>query len=232
MGDFATRLTEIQSDGASEAVVESLMSLPKGPPPADPLAVGNCGTCGLPFGFYPPEINAEVHPWYCQSCDAIYFAKAAPAHDQNYFGITPLPTCANLVAPEATCFSEVEDSTPPDHLLRLVKLLCNQDYRGVERRRHQRYTAVVSVIAVPLNDQFRVAGLPLRMTTTNVSHDGISLIYGDYHVSANYALDFSVSAMPLCQAVVKPVRMRALGPVYEIGAKFVRGLTRQVERRI
>ena len=229
MGDFDTQLTEIQLGGASDAVVDSLISLPKRPSSNDPISFGNCGTCGLPVGFNPPEVNAEVCPWHCQSCNAIYFAKAAPAHDKNYFGIAPLPPFADLVAPAAPWLPKVEDATPPDHLLRLVKLLCSQDYRGVERRRNQRYTAVVSVIAVPLNEQFRVAGLPLRMTTTNVSHGGISLMYGDYHVSANYALDFSVSAMPLCQAVVTPVRMRALGPVYEIGARFVRGLARQVD---
>lgn len=229
MGDFDTKLTEIHFGGASDAVVDSLISLPKRPQSSEPVAFGNCGTCGLPVGFYPPEINAEVCPWHCQCCNAIHFAKAAPAHDKNYFGIAPLPPFADLVAPEAPRLSEVEDATPPDHLLRLVKLLCNQDYRGVERRRYQRYAAVVSVIAVPLNDEFRVSGLPLRMTTTNVSHSGISLIYNDYHVSAHYALDFSVSAMPLCQAVVTPVRMRALGPVYEIGARFVRGLVRQVD---
>ena len=213
MGDFDTQLTATHSRGTF----------------AEPIASGYCGICESPVGFYPPEVNAEVCPWYCQCCNAIYFAKAAPAHDKNYFGVAPLAPFATLVATAAPWLSEIEDGAPPANLLRLVKLLCNQDYRGVERRHHERYTAVVSVIAVPLNEHFRVAGLPLRMTTTNVSHGGVSLINGDDHFSANYALDFSVSGMPLGQAVVAPVRMRALGPVYEIGARFVRGVIRQAD---
>jgi hypothetical protein len=213
MDDFDTQLTATHSRCAS----------------VEPVTSGYCGTCESPIGFYPPKSNAEVCSWYCQCCSAIYFAKAVSAHDKNYFGIAPLPPFACLAATAAPWLSEVEDGPPPANLLRLVKLLCNQDYRGVERRHHERHTAVVSVIAVPLSEQFRVAGLPLRMTTTNVSHGGVSLINGDDHLSAYYALDFSVSGMPLSQAVVAPVRMRPLGTVYEIGARFVRGVIRQAD---
>jgi hypothetical protein len=213
MGDFDTQLTAIHSRSTS----------------AEPITSGYCGACESPIGFYPPAVNSEVSAWYCHRCNAIYYVKADPAHDTNYFGIAPLPPFASVVATAASWLSEIEDGAPPVNLVRLVKLLCNQDYRGIERRHHERHTAVVAVIAVPLNEQFRVAGLPLRMTTTNASHGGVSLINGDDHFSAYYALDFSASGMALRQAVVAPVRMRALGPVYEIGARFVRDVIRQAD---
>ena len=230
MNDFDTRLTGVLAEGAADAVVQSLLDMPSDKPlQHDALALGNCGTCGSLIDFQPPVINAKVSPWHCQNCDSIFFAKADSTHEKNYIGVAPLPPFADLVAPPAPWIPEPEDATPPAHLLRLMKLLCNQDYRGVERRRYRRYTAVVSVMAVPLNDGFRVAGLPLRMTMTNVSYGGASLIHAGYHVSAYYALDFSVGGLALSQAVVQPVRMRALGPVYEIGGRFVRGLARKGE---
>ena len=69
------------------------------------------------------------------------------------------------------------------------------------------------MVAVPLGEDFRVTGKPIRMTTTNVSHDGIGLIHTQYLRAPFYALDFEAE-MPtdgLFEAR-RDVRVRADGP--------------------
>ncbi len=121
------------------------------------------------------------------------------------------------------------DEAPSAQLIQLVKELCNQDFGGVERRRYRRYPFVAAVCATPLDEHFRIVGVPMRMATTNISHDGVSLIHQGEYEAAYLAIDFSEGGFALRQAIVRRVRMRSLGVVHETGGRFVRGLARRTD---
>ena len=195
------------------------------------IAMGICGDCGVSVGFQPLVPEAEAARWYCQCCNSICFAKADPQRQSEYVGVAPLPPDAYVTAlePPGAPVLDDEDEIPSRQLLRLLKRLCNQEYCGVERRRYRRYPLVAAVTAVSLDEHFRIVGLPVRMATTNISHDGISLIHQSKYEAAFLAIDFSEGGFPLTQAVVRPVRTRSLGVVHETGGRFVRGLTRRAD---
>lgn len=194
---------------------------------ADVLGHTSCNGCASWQAFHPPTPKANAQPWYCQTCGAVIYAKFDPEHIAEYSGIALLTAEDGLIANLGNAPDETMDSTPPEHLQRLVRMLTAREFKGVERRRYKRYAAVAPVVAVPLGEDFRVAGKPIRMTTTNVSHDGIGLIHTQYLRAPFYALDFTIAGLELRQAIVKLLRVRGLGPVYESGGRFVRGLSRK-----
>jgi hypothetical protein len=194
---------------------------------ADVLGHTNCNGCGGWHAFHPPTPKANAQSWYCQACGAVVYCKFDPDNFADYSGIGLLAAEDGLIANFGDAPEETVDSTPPEHLQRLVRMLTAREFKGVERRRYKRYAAVAPVVAVPLGEDFRVTGKPIRMTTTNVSHDGIGLIHTQYLRAPYYALDFSIAGLELRQAIVKLLRVRGLGPVYESGGRFVRGLSRK-----
>lgn len=193
----------------------------------DVLGHGNCAGCGTWHAFRPPTPRSNAQAWYCQSCGTVVYATFDPDNVSDYSGVALLAVEDGLIANLGNAPEEAVDSTPPEHLQRLVRMLTSREFKGVERRRYKRYAAVAPVVATPLGEDFRVTGKPIRMTTTNVSHDGIGLIHTQYLRAPYYALDFSIAGLELRQAIVKLVRVRGLGPVYESGGRFVRGLSRK-----
>jgi len=193
----------------------------------DVLGHGNCAGCGTWHAFRPPTPRSNAQAWYCQSCGTVVYATFDPDNVSDYSGVALLAVEDGLIANLGDAPEEAVDSTPPEHLQRLVRMLTSREFKGVERRRYKRYAAVAPVVATPLGEDFRVTGKPIRMTTTNVSHDGIGLIHTQYLRAPYYALDFSIAGLELRQAIVKLVRVRGLGPVYESGGRFVRGLSRK-----
>lgn len=193
----------------------------------DVLGHAGCNGCGGWHAFHPPTPKANAQAWYCQTCGGVVYAKFDPEHVADYSGVRLLAAEDGLIVNLGEPPDETVDSTPPEHLQRLVRMLTSRDFKGVERRRYKRYAAVAPVVAVPLGEDFRVTGTPIRMTTTNVSHDGIGLIHTQYLRAPFYALDFSIAGLELRQAIVKLLRVRGLGPVYESGGRFVRGLSRK-----
>lgn len=194
---------------------------------ADVLGHSGCAGCDAWHAYRPPTPRANAQAWYCQNCGAIVFAKFDPDAACDYSGVLPLAAEDGLIAHMGSAPDDAVDSTPPEHLQRLVRMLTSREFKGVERRRYKRYAAVAPVVAVPLGEDFRVTGKPIRMTTTNVSHDGIGLIRTQYLRAPYYALDFTIAGLELRQAIVKLMRVRGLGPVYESGGRFVRGLSRK-----
>jgi hypothetical protein len=133
------------------------------------------------------------------------------------------PKCA--LAPVELKLEAAGHRIPPQNVRRLVKALAPSGYAGPERRMHQRYPVTVPVVALPLAADFRIDGEPLQMTTVNVSLGGAALIHTRFIKAPNLALDFTVAGVELLQVVLKVLRVRGIGPVYEIGGEFISRLS-------
>ena len=216
---------------STSAVLNEKITSSNNERPLSGLVAGACGNCGAALGCHPPVPHIEAGRWYCLSCNSIIFARADAELQKEYFGIAPLGLDAYVTAIEAPwpLGTAAGDEAPSAQLIQLVKELCNQDYGGVERRRYRRYPFVAAVCATPLDEHFRIVGVPMRMATTNISHDGVSLIHQGEYEAAYLAIDFSEGGFALRQAIVRRVRMRSLGVVHETGGRFVRGLARRAD---
>jgi hypothetical protein len=83
----------------------------------------------------------------------------------------------------------------------------------------------VPVVALPLASDFRINGEPVQMTTANVSLGGAALIHTRFVDTPYLALDFKAATIESLQVVLKVLRVRSLGPVYEVSGEFISRLS-------
>jgi hypothetical protein len=110
--------------------------------------------------------------------------------------------------------------TPPDRVQQLLTSLATGTYSGPERRRHKRHAVTAPVVALPLAAHYRVDGDPVQMTTANVSLGGAALMHTQCIDAPYLVLDFSVAGEDRLQVVLQVLRVRCVGPLFEIGGQF------------
>jgi hypothetical protein len=94
-------------------------------------------------------------------------------------------------------------------------------YRGPERRRCPRYPLVESVSAIPLDDQLQPTGPPFDAVTRNVSACGVSIISHTRCEKKYLSLLLVNSSSDYLEVVIRVVRFRAVGPMYEYAGPFI-----------
>lgn len=90
-----------------------------------------------------------------------------------------------------------------------------------DRRSAKRKPAMIDVIAVPLDAQFKPSGDAFLSLTRNISHGGISILCTE-EIKAPYLLLRMEMARHRClQAVVRVIRSRSFYQFNEVSAAFV-----------
>jgi hypothetical protein len=180
--------------------------------------IEHCSLCGALIGLQPPAPTIEAAAWCCTACGAFYFGVDDGCIEQG--GLYRVDQAVkNPFAPASG------PSIAPEHVRRLISSLATEEYKGPNLRAHKRYFITVPVVALPLAADFRIDGEPLQMTTANMSLGGAALIYTRF-VDAQYmALDFTAAGLASLQVVLKVLRLRNLGPVYEFSGAFISRLS-------
>jgi hypothetical protein len=189
-------------------------------------AIDRCSSCGTFISLQPPTPNTKATTWLCKQCGAIYFG--SEDFGAQFQGVSPGESSGQnpFVAPVEIRIDSASQTIPPENVQRLIKsLVPNDDYTGPDRRRHKRYPVTVPAIALPLAIDFRIAGEPVKVTTANVSFGGAALIHTRFVDAPYLALDFTVAGVELLQVVLKVLRVRSVGPVYEVAGEFVSRLS-------
>jgi hypothetical protein len=112
---------------------------------------------------------------------------------------------------------------PTSQVGEFVDRLINErmHYRGPERRRCPRYPLAVSVSAIPLDHQLQPAGSPFDALTRDISASGLSMI-SDTRCEAKYlSLLLVNSPSDYLDVVIRVVRFRVVGPMYEYAGPFI-----------
>jgi hypothetical protein len=226
-------IDRLKALGITEVVVESSAETIVSPPQkhfptrvherlkgntARPIRVEHCSVCGTLIALLPPAPNFKASAWYCTTCGAVYFGSDDGGSERRgVFRVDP--------AVQNPFVAGVAPSIPPENVQRLVKSLVRDEYTGPDRRRHKRYPIVVPVVALPLASDFRINGEPVQMTTANVSLGGAALIHTRFVDTPYLALDFKAATIESLQVVLKVLRVRSLGPVYEVSGEFISRLS-------
>jgi len=224
-------ITEVVVEDSVEPIVnrprkilpEGVHGEPEGMPGTVRL-VERCSVCGRTIALLAPTLEAKAVSWLCKTCGAVYFGSDAgsPKHGIHRGESSPGNP---FVAPVALKVDSNAPSMPPENIQRLIKSMASEEQKGAERRRHKRYPVMVPVVALPLTADFRVDGEPMQMTTANVSLGGVALIHTRFVDAPFLALDFRVAGVELLQVVLKVLRVRSRGLVYEIGGEFISRLS-------
>jgi hypothetical protein len=211
-------IDRITAAGITEVVVESSGEEPnKHEPPhheGQRKPIEHCSNCGTRIELQPPAPEFTATAWHCTTCGAIYFGRDAGSFERR--GLYRLdPAIENPFARAS------HPAIPPETVQRLIKPLASTEYQGPDRRREKRYPVTLPVVAVPLAADFRIDGEPAQMLTANISLGGAALIHTRF-IDADYlALDFTGAGSESLQVVLKVLRVRSLGLVYEISGEFV-----------
>jgi hypothetical protein len=230
----AMGITEVAVESAAESVVRQRtkpLPLPSGvrvgateqrPPP---LAIDQCSSCGKIIGLHPPAPNSKAGAWICKTCGAVYFGSDEEGTEACGVERRELGLDNPFIAPVEIKAGGAASSVPPGNVQRLLRSLVTHEFDGPERRAHKRHPVSVPVTVLPLAADFRIDGEPIQMTTANISLGGVALIHTRFIDAPYLALDFTVAGVELLQVVLKVLRVRSVGPVYEIGGQFISRLS-------
>jgi predicted RNA-binding Zn-ribbon protein involved in translation (DUF1610 family) len=179
------------------------------------VAIDRCSGCGANITLRPPNPGSKASAWQCNQCGAVYFC--ADDEGEKCVGVSRIePDTSSPFAIETSA-----SAIPPENVQRLVKSLVPNEFTGPDLRRHKRYPVSVPVVAVPLAADFRINGDPVRMTTANISLGGAALIHTRYVETPYLALDFTIAGVEQLQVVLRILRVRSVGPVYEAAGEFI-----------
>jgi hypothetical protein len=229
-------IERLKSHGVTEVVVESsadtiikhaLQPSPTVPNPRLKSArvskpVERCSVCGSGIEMQPPAPAHNVTAWICENCGAIYFGSDDVT--QKRPGMYRVdPAVRDPFSPSTP------SSIPIENARRLVTHLGSDQFIGPDCRGHKRYLVTVPVIALPLAEDFRVDGEAIQMTTANISRGGAALIHTRYVKAPYLALDFTVAGLESLQVVLSVLRVRSLGPLYEVSGEFISRLVSSLQ---
>ena len=110
---------------------------------------------------------------------------------------------------------------PSAALMKFVRERAVAQAGGTELRRSKRYTAVLEVIVVPLNEHFRPSGLPFLAVTRDVSTSGLCLLHMRPAPSAKLFIQIERPNESALDVVLNVRRNRRVGQFYEIAGDFI-----------
>ncbi|HET6325622.1 MAG TPA: PilZ domain-containing protein [Planctomycetaceae bacterium] len=110
---------------------------------------------------------------------------------------------------------------PSAALMKFVRERAVAQAGGTELRRSKRYTAVLEVIVVPLNEHFRPSGLPFLAVTRDVSTGGLCLLHMRPAPSAKLFIQIERPNDSALDVVLNVRRNRRVGQFYEIAGDFI-----------
>jgi hypothetical protein len=110
---------------------------------------------------------------------------------------------------------------PAYNLCEYVAALPTRPDQKPERRRTPRYSLIVDVRVLPLDEELRPAGAPFTACCRNLSTGGICL-YHDSRVEATFLyVEIALFELPPMQAVMRILRQNPAEQFFEIAGEFL-----------
>jgi hypothetical protein len=176
--------------------------------------IKRCVECSAELDLPAPRVGKPTETWRCLACHAVCVTGltgesvsrpgiAQKAHSSERL---PLPQFA---------------ASQPAQLRRLVERLTAAGYLDDERRTKPRYAVSLPALGVPLNEARLVVGPPIRLTTRDVSLDGLSAFSETKLTTSLMLVDLTLGGFMGWQVAVRVVRQKTTGFLHEFGAEFV-----------
>jgi hypothetical protein len=111
---------------------------------------------------------------------------------------------------------------PPAELVSFVKRRLRDGHfqRDVDCREEERHLMLVSVLAQPVDEQYRAMGKPFALVTRDISKKGIGLVHTEAITDNLLAVQMSLAGEEV-NLVVRLLWSKPLGPFYYLGGEFV-----------
>ena len=189
------------------------------PTTGDTSAIEQCGSCQARLALRLPSLRAPASPWLCRGCSAAFIA-APQLRDGRPFIAGIRPGCYyDIIQSDRRHVGE--SIATGDELAQLNECFNTLVHEGPDSRQHPRYSLAKRVRALPLTDDLRVVGQPFNALTVNVSTGGIAILQACAPSHPYLAIDFSGTARTLPPVLLKQLRVRPIGPAYEVAGEFM-----------
>jgi hypothetical protein len=189
------------------------------PATGDPFAIEQCGSCQSRLALRLPSLLAPASLWLCRGCCAAFIAAPQLRDGRPFFaGIRP-GSYYDIVQSGRRHVGEPISAR--DELAQLNECFKTLVHEGRDSRQHPRYPLAKRVRALSLTDDLRVVGQPFNALTVNVSTGGIAILQSCIPSHSYLAIDFSDTDATLPPVLLKQLRVRPIGPAYEVAGEFV-----------
>lgn len=186
--------------------------------------INQCTQCGAALPLCESMLAQDMRTWLCSICGHEYRGQLV----QNYH----LAELRN-VRPEPVIFDRSQIPQPSASLMKATwqfRPVPDQDFR--DKRRSSRYSVNMVIPVQPFDAQLRPCERPFMLFARNISTGGICLLTDRAVVSAFLGLELSAPGGDLIQVLVKVLRSRPRGSIYEVGGEFITKMADSTSRII
>lgn len=184
--------------------------------------IETCGQCQAYLGLLPPSHDLPAKAWLCGRCGSAYLASERKANGRQDRVSSARETAYEDVVDVATVVARSHRQPVPHRdLYQVLKYMSGLEHAGDERRREPRHAVALPVLALPLDETFRVSGAAIEMTTINVSRGGAAFIHEATLKAAYISVDFSYVGLGMIHAVLEVLRVRPVLSACEVAGRWV-----------
>ena len=183
---------------------------------AEPFICEKCGS-GLPL-----RLTAEVESgvtWLCSHCGRSY---------RGYLHVDSPQELLHNIRPSKFEFDRTRLVPPSGALAQAVQWIVTRDYQGPDRRATKRTSVCLGVPVILVDDQYSALGEPFVATTRDISAESLALVHGQPIKAKFFVVELPTPNSTPLQLLVKVVRCRPIGSIYEIAGKFLRSQTESI----
>lgn len=173
-----------------------------------------CVECGAALDLPAPRVGLPTETWRCLRCGAATVSGTTPP------GFSKPGVAQRAHRSERIPVAQLTTSQPAQ-LRRLVERLTAADYLDAERRATPRYPVSLPAVGIPLGVDGHAAGLPVRVTTRDVSLAGLSGYCETPLAVSLLVIDFTPGGLAGWQAALRVVRQRTTGFLHEFAGEFI-----------
>jgi hypothetical protein len=178
------------------------------------LPIGlRCRNCDLRLPIRPVEDEEWSITWICKKCLTPYRGHFSPGLAKTHGGNISIGKFR---------IDRTRLQNPPRAIAATINSWKPQPYEGKEQREKARRRLTMPVAVMPVDDGFKPVGVPVLLTTRDISLSGICLLHDQPLWPKYLVVDLPARNLQnSIQLVVEVVRCRAVGDLFEIAGRFV-----------
>lgn len=187
--------------------------------------IEQCGRCRARLALRLPSLCAPASLWLCRKCDAVFVA-APQLRDGRPFIAGIRPGYFDDILREQSPNCGERNNQLQLELAGLQDCLSSVVREGSESRRHARHIVAKRVQAISLADDLRIVGPAYHAFTVNISTGGLAILQSHVPEHPYLAIDFSETTNALPPVLLKQLRVKQVGPAFEVAGEFLSRIER------
>ncbi len=183
--------------------------------------IEHCGQCGAKVALIRPAATLDASPWRCRGCRSIFLATLERRAGSLFRGGVTAASYSDVFQPIEMYRSPRRAVLSDDDVQQLKRCTPPRSDGAADLRQTGRHAVVAPVSVLPLEEDFRISGVPATAYTIDVSCGGLSLLHPEPTIAPYFAVEFSLASAQIPPVLFRPKRCARLGSAYSVAGEFV-----------